>query len=700
MRPGASAMATAAAERRFREALALHKRGQIDQAAKVYRELLRADAAHAGAWHLLGVVLHARGKPQDALRHIEQALSLCDSKAVYHNNYGAVLRDLDRHEEASSAFRRAIELRRDYPDAHANLGLHFLGVSDYEAARSSLQEALRWNPRHVDALLHLGELDRTLGRFPEAERAYRRVLGLVPDHVKGWLGLGHVLLAGRRPTDAVAALQRAVELAPDDADVRLSLARAYADEGRVTESAASMHEAFRLRPERTSWQYRRLSLCPAVFPDVEALGEYRRDLEARLDAATEPPFAIDWKECLRDGFAPPFELSHHGCSNRVIKEKFARFFASSFPQRPPPLRKTGRPRIGFLVTRGRERGFVRDMAHVVARIDGKRFEPVVLCPAEAMPLCQRSVPASHVQWVVLPRSFTGAVECIGDAAIDLLYHRQIGTDPFNYFLPFARAAPIQCTGWATHGTSGLSMVDYYLSSKLIEVQGAEEHYTEQLYLFDTFPTCQSRIPQPAPTVRADFALPASGGVYFCPHRIQKFHPDFDVLLKGVLESDPAGTIVALEGRHPVALARLKERFRRTLGETLMRRVVFAPSMPPSEYYRLLSLADVVLDAPHYSASLTGFDAFSLGVPIVTLPGVYNVERYAVGLYRRMGIEGLIADTPSEYVDLAVRLGTDRECCRHWRQQIVQRSEILFEDDIAVRDHERFFQFALDHASRK
>ena len=40
----------------------------------------------------------------------------------------------------------------------------------------------------------------------------------------------------------------------------------------------------------------------------------------------------------------------------------------------------GKPRIGFLVTRKREAGFVRDMGGVVERLDRSRFEVVMLCP--------------------------------------------------------------------------------------------------------------------------------------------------------------------------------------------------------------------------------------------------------------------------------------------------------------------------------
>ncbi len=107
----------------------------------------------------------------------------------------------------------------------------------------------------------------------------------------------------------------------------------------------------------------------------------------------------------------------------------------------------------------------------------------------------------------------------------------------------------------------------------------------------------------------------------------------------------------------------------------------------------------MLDPPHYSSSLTGYDAFALALPVVTLPGTFNVERYALALYRKMGIAELVADSPEDYVKRAVRLGTDRDYRHSVRSRIAERSEALFEDMQAVREHERFFEHALQRAKQ-
>lgn len=116
-------------------------------------------------------------------------------------------------------------------------------------------------------------------------------------------------------------------------------------------------------------------------------------------------------------------------------------------------------------------------------------------------------------------------------------------------MAMARLAPVQCTSWGTHGTSGVAAVDYYLSSWWMESRDdsvdVHDHYTEQLALLPTFPTHQRRQDRRKPIPCSQFGLPDGVAIYFCPHRLPKYHPDFDRYLQGVLEAEPTGHLAVL-----------------------------------------------------------------------------------------------------------------------------------------------------------
>lgn len=684
------------AEDDFRVGMGHHRCGNVKLAVALYARVLQENPRHAGAWHLWGVACQQQGDPVRAVEFIEKAIRLDGSKAVVWNNLGASLRSLGRLQEAEAAYRHALAINPRYPDALSSLAAVLHELRREEEPQRLLEEALRLQPSHLDAAFNLANLCQSLGRYAEAIERYRKVLAFQPCRVGAHNNLGNAFLAAGRPVEAAKSYQEAVRLAPQFAEAHLNLAAAYAQQEKVQEAARAYESASELRPEKTLWKLRSAGLCPVVFDSVETKDRYRAELEQRLDARREMPMECRWEDLARDGVIPSFHLKHHAQNNRGLKEKFAALYEPLFPRQRPRVRLGRRPRIGFLVTRQHEGGFLRAMAGIIEHLDAKRFEAVVLCSRACLETCRAGIRRTDVHWVPFPDDLAQAVQCMRAAQCDMLYHRQVGTDPLNYFLPFAGTAAVQCTAWGSHVTTGISAMDYFLSSGLTEPEGAQEHYSEKLHCFQTLPGYQRRIPTPPATRPSDVGLPEGRNVYFCPGHLAKFHPDQDGLLRGVLEADSQGLLVLVKGRHENGASLLKARLERTL-TGLTDRVVFVPWQTSPNFHRLLSLDGVMLDTWHYSASFMAYDAFSLGLPIVTLPDGFNMGRISLGLYRKMGLEHLAARTPEEYVSLAVRLGTDREYRQSVRSLIIERSEVLFEDLELVREHEGFFETALAEA---
>jgi predicted O-linked N-acetylglucosamine transferase (SPINDLY family) len=118
--------------------------------------------------------------------------------------------------------------------------------------------------------------------------------------------------------------------------------------------------------------------------------------------------------------------------------------------------------------------------------------------------------------------------------------------------------------------------------------------------------------------------------------------------------------------------------RRTLGDDA-RRIVFLPNQTGDRYFSLVATADVVLDPLHFGGVNTTYDAFSYDQPIVTLPSQYHRGRYTLGCYRWMGLEDFVAASPQQYVDVAVRLGSDRGEKLDAAAKIREAAPILFEN---------------------
>ncbi len=228
-----------------------------------------------------------------------------------------------------------------------------------------------------------------------------------------------------------------------------------------------------------------------------------------------------------------------------------------------------------------------------------------------------------------------------------------------------------------------------------EGEGSGEQYTERLWMSRTLFRYQSRL-RPRPPARcAEFGLPDGRHLYLCFQNPLKLHPEFDSIMAGILAADSRALIVLMRDRGGQVARLLEQRFSRRIPQA-SEWIVFLLTQPFDEYCRLLCLADAVLDPLNFGAGSSCYDIFSFNLPLVTLPTDLMPGRMALGFYRKMQFEELVASTPEDYVSKAVQVATDRAYRRHVTERIAERSDVLFNDLEAVREHERFFEEALAH----
>src|SRR6187455_2347384 len=95
----------------FAVATKTHRSGRLEEADRLYQQVLAADPNHAGAWHMRGVLAAQVGQNELAIRSIERALELQPLHAEAHNDLGLVLERVGRPTDAAASFRRAIALQ-------------------------------------------------------------------------------------------------------------------------------------------------------------------------------------------------------------------------------------------------------------------------------------------------------------------------------------------------------------------------------------------------------------------------------------------------------------------------------------------------------------------------------------------------------------------------------------------------------------
>jgi len=113
----------AAVQAMLDSALALHRAGQFEPAAKLYGQILKIDSNHADSLHLLGMVANQARMTDLAIELIEKAISINHRVAAYHSNLGTILQAQQRLTEAAAHYAVALILDPQMAETHLNLGL-------------------------------------------------------------------------------------------------------------------------------------------------------------------------------------------------------------------------------------------------------------------------------------------------------------------------------------------------------------------------------------------------------------------------------------------------------------------------------------------------------------------------------------------------------------------------------------------------
>src|SRR5215467_1954459 len=99
------------------EAVALHQAGNLEEARRRYKSILRVQPDHFDVLHNFGLLEAQRGNFEDAGRLISQALKIKPQSVEAHFVLGDILGALRRYDEALASYDRALEIRPNFPQA-------------------------------------------------------------------------------------------------------------------------------------------------------------------------------------------------------------------------------------------------------------------------------------------------------------------------------------------------------------------------------------------------------------------------------------------------------------------------------------------------------------------------------------------------------------------------------------------------------
>ncbi|HEX8522780.1 MAG TPA: tetratricopeptide repeat protein [Tepidisphaeraceae bacterium] len=277
----------------LQQAKSLHQSGRLDDAERLYQDVLRTQPTHPDALHFLGLLKSQRGNLDEAVSLMQQAIAQSSDVSMYLNNLGDVLNKSRRFDEALAAYARALKLNPNQPHVYYNIGLVLLNQWKRTEAIASFHKAITLNPKFAAAHRALGEQLVKKGDWEQGKKFLHRALDLAPQHIPTLLTVAASLIEMGQPVESIAVAQRALSLDPNSADSLSVLGQAQRLAVQLDQAEQSFRKAIALQPNSASHH----SNLAGVLTDMGRLDEAAPEHETALRLNPQDP-SYPWNRSL------------------------------------------------------------------------------------------------------------------------------------------------------------------------------------------------------------------------------------------------------------------------------------------------------------------------------------------------------------------------------------------------------------------
>jgi len=587
--------------------------GDLELALGLYDELIAGDAAVAQSHYKRANALNRLGRAQEALASYERAIALDPAYANAHCNRGVVLEGLRRWAEALAAYDTTLALNPADSFAAYNRGSVLKELGRCDEALASYDRAIALHGSYVEAYVNRGHLLHQLGRYEAAIASYDAAIEINPGYPAAFHGRGNTQAKLRRLAEAVASYAQAISL-QDDSKYLLGV-------------------YMNAKMQICDWQ--------GFASNLQRLTE---GLQARRAVCT--PFSA-------------LALVSSPGLQRTAAEVYAReehppgHVLGEIGSRPPH----GKIRVGYFSADFRNHPVALLSAELFEIHDRSKFQIIAFAfgPETDDPMRIRLRDAFDRFIDIRDMSDTQAASLARELEIDIAVDLGGHTAEARTNIFALRAAPVQVNYLGYPGTMGADYIDYLIADPIVVPPALVPHYTEKIvYLPDSFlPHDSTRAIAACVYTREQCGIPTGAFVFCCFNNSYKINPPvFDAWMRilGRVED----SILWLSRHHPAAMENLRrEASNRGIDPA---RLVFAQRAPSqAEYLARLRLGDLFLDTLPYNAHTTAIDALWAGLPVLTCLGEPFASRVAASLLQAAKLPELIAVSPEQYEDLAVRL---------------------------------------------
>lgn len=730
------------------QAVDLHKKGRLDEAANVYQQILSETPQDFDATHLLGVVALQQGrfevaqrliqaaltaKPHDAaaignlgnsymrdgqldlaLQWFESALKLQPDSLPAQINVGTALHNMNRNSDAIPILRKAYATHSNSYMVCNLLGACLIKNSEPGAAADIFGAATRADPDNAEGWVNLSVALNAIGHHAEARECADKALALKPHSTTALGALGAAQFEQGRLAEAIESYRQGVDLPAPSLQMLLAFGNALLASGLNEQAIVQLQRAVDLDSTNLNARW------AIAIAHLKPIYKSESDIEVSRQKFAKSIEEVDaWyrnSEGIHDSFnavgvCQPFYLAYQPFNNRDLLRRYGAVctswmttLATDSGGYNPRANVTsassvhgGKLRIGIASAHIHEHSVWNAITRGwVYNIDPARFELYLF---QLNPISDKETENAKravAYFEDQPTNLSAWVQAIREHELDVIVYPEIGMDPLTVRLASLRLAPVQATTWGHPETTGLPTIDLYISSEALEPINASDNYSEELVRLPNLGVYVEPL-TPAiskPDLRS-LNLPNNEPLLLCPGAPFKYSPIYDDvwveiakhLRKQFFKRSSGGRLVFFRSRIDTMDRMLESRLRAAFDRGNVEfdeHVSIVPTLDRARFFGLMRRSAIMLDTLGFSGFNTALQAIECDLPVLAFEGEFMRGRLASAVMRQLGLNELVATTREEFVQKAVALAGDAGLRKRLRAKIIERRKVLYHDLAPIR----------------
>jgi tetratricopeptide (TPR) repeat protein len=592
---------------------------------------------------------------------------------------GLCLGLLGQIDAALASYRQAVELGLTSPDqSFFYLGRELYRNHSFQQAIEVFRAGLEVHGDHVDSLLLLALCFSQTDCQREAAEVYLYLLSIDPQNEEALSSYGNLLMDLDLLEEAEDLFLRAIAADPANALPLNLLGLLHQKAGNIELARQQYELAHQRAPDWTAPRYN-------IASTYRLQGDLERCLQTLSGSVSDDPedFSGFCGLMLNLSLAGESQAAHMISTGEEWWSRYRQTHQLSQPSLAP---SAGEPiRVGILSSHFHGHSVSR---FLLSYLDHHNRQLVQLEAIPTAPLLP-AVEAGLRQRVTEVLSIANlpdqeARRRIRERRYDLILDTNAYEMGSALHLLCERCAPVQCHYIGYQASLALDTIDYFIGDEDTAAQELQEQFTERLW----------RLPRPwlacTPATSIPIAVPERAGdpqiVLGSFNQIGKVREETLLHWARALAAVP-NSVLVIKDRLAVdhgAQARIGG-FLADEGIDRTRLRFLGHETNAMQHLLAYNTIDIALDTTPWSSATTGFDALSMGVPLVAIRGRCLAARMSSSLMKGIGRPEWVASSPEQFAAIVRELAAEVEALRTGKpalQQVVLNSPLFDPADLA------------------